>query len=196
MFVSLKPRAERSASAAAIIRRLDPELARIPGVRAYLQATQDINVGGRLASAQYQFTLQDADASELNDWAPRILETLRALPQLRDVASDQQTGGTTMTIDIDRDAAGRYGITPLMINNTLYGGCRGIERDARRGCFRATHRGRRAPAFPPVRLGFGPWSRCFRCFLRGGQSPGAVCGGCGPRHRVATRRGSVRGRAC
>src|SRR3954452_19542253 len=74
-------------------------------------------------------------------------------------------------------------------------GCRGIARDARRGRFRATHRGRRAPAFSPFRLSFGPRSRCFRCFLRGGQSPGAVCGGCEPRHRVATRPGSVRGRA-
>jgi hypothetical protein len=89
-----------------------------------------------------------------------------------------------------------YGPVVLVTNALSYRGCRGIARDARRGRFRAMHRGRRAPAFPPFRLGFGPWSRCFRCFLRGGQSPGAVCGGCGRRHQAATRRGSVRGRAC
>jgi multidrug efflux pump subunit AcrB len=120
IFISLKPHSERAASAGQIIRRLDPELARIPGVKAYLQAMQDINVGGRLSSAQYQFTLQDADANELNDWAPRILTRLSGLPQLRDVATDQQTGGTTVTVEIDRDAAARYGITPQLINNTLY----------------------------------------------------------------------------
>ena len=120
MFVSLKPRSDRAASASQIIARLRPELARIPGVRTYLQAMQDITVGGRLANAQYQFTLQDADANELNDWAPRILARLSELSQLRDVATDQQTGGTTMTVEIDRDAAANYGITPKMINDTLY----------------------------------------------------------------------------
>ncbi|MBV8590815.1 MAG: efflux RND transporter permease subunit, partial [Acetobacteraceae bacterium] len=120
MFISLKPHSERTASASQIIRRLGPELARIPGTQIYLQAMQDINVGGRLASTQYQFTLQDADANELNDWAPRIFARLSGLPQLRDVATDQQAGGTTMTFEIDRDTAGRYGITPQMINDTLY----------------------------------------------------------------------------
>jgi multidrug efflux pump subunit AcrB len=120
MFISLKPRPDRAASASQIIGRLSPELARIPSARTYLQATQDINVGGRLASTQYQFTLQDADANELNDWAPRIFAQLSGLAQLRDVATDQQTGGTTLTVEIDRDAAGRYGITPQLINDTLY----------------------------------------------------------------------------
>jgi hydrophobe/amphiphile efflux-1 (HAE1) family protein len=120
MFISLKPRSERSASASQIIARLRPELVRIPSVKTYLQALQDINVGGRLASTQYQFTLQDADANELNDWVPRIIARLSGLPQLRDVASDQQTGGTTVTLEIDRDVAGRYGITPQLINDTLY----------------------------------------------------------------------------
>jgi multidrug efflux pump subunit AcrB len=93
---------------------------RCRGAILYLQSLQDINVGGRLASTQFQFTLQDADANELNDWAPRILARLRGLPQLRDVATDQQLGGTALTIDIDRDAAGKYGITPQLINDTLY----------------------------------------------------------------------------
>jgi hydrophobe/amphiphile efflux-1 (HAE1) family protein len=120
IFIGLKPRDERAASATGIIDRLSPQLMRVPGAVLYLQSLQDINVGGRLASTQYQFTLQDADANELNDWAPRILARLRGLPQLRDLATDQQTGGTTLTVEIDRDAAGRYGITPQAINDTLY----------------------------------------------------------------------------
>lgn len=120
LFVTLKPRDDRAASADEIIRRLAPQLATVPGVRSYLQSVQDLNVGGRLASTQYQYTLQDADASALDTWAPRIATALSALPQLRDVASDQQSGGTTLAIEIDRDAAGRYGITPQQINNTLY----------------------------------------------------------------------------
>ncbi len=120
MFISLKPRDDRTASAGDVIRRLGPALAAVPGARTYLQSVQDINVGGRLASTQYQYTLQDANAEELDQSAPRIFAALGALPQLRDVATDQQTGGTTLSIEIDRDAAGRYGITPLQINNTLY----------------------------------------------------------------------------
>jgi hydrophobe/amphiphile efflux-1 (HAE1) family protein len=120
IFAALKPRGERNISAADIIARLRPQLSQVPSAVLYLQALQDINVGARLASTQYQYTLQDADAAELAEWAPRIYAKLRALPQLRDVATDQQTGGTTLTVDIDRDAAGRYGITPQMINDTLY----------------------------------------------------------------------------
>jgi multidrug efflux pump subunit AcrB len=119
-FITLRPRSERVASASEIINRLKRELTQVPGAVLYLQSLQDINVGGRLASTKFQFTLQDADANELNDWAPRILARLRGLPQLRDVATDQQLGGTALTIDIDRDAAGRYGITPQLINDTLY----------------------------------------------------------------------------
>jgi multidrug efflux pump subunit AcrB len=119
-FITLKPRSERVASAGQIINRLSREVRQVPGAILYLQSLQDINVGGRLASTQFQFTLQDADANELIDWAPRILARLRGLPQLRDVAIDQQLGGTALTIDIDRDAAGRYGITPQLINDTLY----------------------------------------------------------------------------
>ena len=120
IFASLKPRDDRAASAFEIIDRLRPQLAKVPGTMLYLQAVQDINVGGRLSSTQYQFTLQDADAAELAAWAPRVTAAMRALPQLRDIATDQQAGGTTLTVDIDRDAAGRYGITPQMINATLY----------------------------------------------------------------------------
>jgi hydrophobe/amphiphile efflux-1 (HAE1) family protein len=120
IFITLKPRTDRAASASEIIQRLTPQLSSVPGAILYLQSLQDINVGGRLSSTQYQFTLQDADTNELNAWAPRILSGLQALPQLADVATDQQTGGTTLTVEIDRDAAGRYGITPQAINDTLY----------------------------------------------------------------------------
>jgi len=120
LFLALKPRDQRGASAGQIITRLGPQLRRVPDAVLFLQSLQDINVGGRLSSTQFQFTMQDADAEELNGWAPRILAALRPLPQLADVASDQQTGGTTLTVEIDRDAAARYGITPQAINDTLY----------------------------------------------------------------------------
>ncbi|MDB5376229.1 MAG: acriflavin resistance protein [Rubritepida sp.] len=120
IFISLKPRNERSASAGQIITRLSPELQRVPDAQLFLQSVQDINVGGRLSSTQYQFTLQDANAAELNTWAPRVLAGLREVPQLLDLATDQQSGGTTLTVEIDRDAAGRYGISPQAINDALY----------------------------------------------------------------------------
>jgi hydrophobe/amphiphile efflux-1 (HAE1) family protein len=120
LFIALKPRTERSASAGQIITRLSPELGRVPDAELFLQSVQDINVGGRLSSTQYQFTLQDANAAELNTWAPRVLAALRQIPQLLDLATDQQSGGTTLTVEIDRDAAGRYGISPQAINDTLY----------------------------------------------------------------------------
>ena len=120
LFMALKPRDQRADSAGQIISRLGPQLRSVPDAVLFLQSLQDINVGGRLASTQFQFTMQDANAGELNQWAPRVLAALKPLPQLADVASDQQTGGTTLTVEIDRDAAGRYGISPQMINDTLY----------------------------------------------------------------------------
>ena len=81
---------------------------------------QDINVGGRLARTQYQYTLLDANLDELDTWAPKILAKMKTLPELRDVASDQQTGGATLTLTIDRDQAARFGIQPALIDNTLY----------------------------------------------------------------------------
>src|SRR5205085_1415802 len=86
----------------------------------YLQAAQDINVGGRLSRTQYQYTLQDADLAELYQWAPKVLDALKSLPMLRDVATDQQMAGTTATLTIDRDQAARFGIQPQAIDDTLY----------------------------------------------------------------------------
>jgi multidrug efflux pump subunit AcrB len=120
VILGLKPREERDATADQIINRLRPKLAQVPGGTVYLQAVQDLNVGGRLARTQYQYTLQDANLEELNVWAPRLLGELKKLPQLRDVASDQQSSSSKLQLEINRDAAARFGIQPALIDNTLY----------------------------------------------------------------------------
>ncbi|HLH48715.1 MAG TPA: efflux RND transporter permease subunit, partial [Roseiarcus sp.] len=120
MFIALKPRDERDADAFEIINRLRPKLAKVKGVRLYLQVAQDVTVGARSARTQFQYTVQDANLDELNAWAPRILDRLKQLPELRDVATDQQVAGTTLTIHIDRDMAARFGIQPQLIDDTLY----------------------------------------------------------------------------
>jgi HAE1 family hydrophobic/amphiphilic exporter-1 len=118
--IGLKPRGARKASADEIIARLRRQIGKVEGATLYLQAVQDLNVGGRLARTQYQYTLQDADLGELNQWAPKLLARLRTLPQLRDVASDQQTNSTQLALVIDRDQAARFGIQPAAIDQTLY----------------------------------------------------------------------------
>jgi HAE1 family hydrophobic/amphiphilic exporter-1 len=120
MYVTLKPREERDASAQQVIERLRPKLEQVEGARQFLQASQDVRLGGRATRTQFEYTLQDADLDELNAWAPKVLKKLQTLPQLRDVATDQQTNGTTLTFTIDRDAASRYGVTPQLIDDTLY----------------------------------------------------------------------------
>jgi HAE1 family hydrophobic/amphiphilic exporter-1 len=85
-----------------------------------MQASQDVRLGGRATRTQFEFTLQDANLAELNEWAPKILDAMKTLPQLRDVATDQQTEGTTLELEIDRDTAARYGIQPQLIDDTLY----------------------------------------------------------------------------
>ena len=103
-----------------VIARLRPKLARVPGVSLYLQAVQDLRIGGRSAGAQYQYTLQSDTVSELNDWAPRVFQKLRSMPELADVNSDQQDRGLQAGLDIDRVTAGRLGISTQTIDNTLY----------------------------------------------------------------------------
>jgi hydrophobic/amphiphilic exporter-1 (mainly G- bacteria), HAE1 family len=117
--IGLKPRSERKASADQIISRLRASFASVPGATFFLQAAQDLNVGGRLTRTQYQYTLQDPDLDELNEWAPKLLAKLQALPQLRDVATDQQANSTTLSLTIDRDQAARFGIQPQVIDQTL-----------------------------------------------------------------------------
>jgi HAE1 family hydrophobic/amphiphilic exporter-1 len=120
MFITLKPRSERRASAQQIIARLRPKLEQVQGARLFMQAAQDVRLGGRATRTQFEYTLQDANLAELNEWAPKILGKMKTLPELRDVATDQQTQGTTLTLTIDRDAASRFGIQPQLIDDTLY----------------------------------------------------------------------------
>ncbi len=120
MYITLKPHGERRANAEQIIARLRPKLEKVEGARLYMQAAQDVRLGGRATRTQFEFTLQDANLAELNEWAPRILHTMQKLPELRDVATDQQTEGTTLQLAIDRDTASRYGIQPQLIDDTLY----------------------------------------------------------------------------
>jgi HAE1 family hydrophobic/amphiphilic exporter-1 len=120
MFITLKPRDERTATAQQIIARLRPKLEKVEGARLYMQAAQDVRLGGRPTRTQFEFTLQDANLDELNEWAPKILAKMQTLQQLRDVATDQQTNGTTLELKINRDTASRYGIYPQLIDDTLY----------------------------------------------------------------------------
>jgi multidrug efflux pump len=118
--IDLKPRDERDADASAVIRRLQPELARVPGVTLYMQPVQDLTVEDRVSRTQYQYSLEDPDAAELARWAPRLVDALRPLPALRDVASDQQSLGLQASLEIDRDTASRLGVDPARIDQTLY----------------------------------------------------------------------------
>jgi HAE1 family hydrophobic/amphiphilic exporter-1 len=120
MFITLKPRNERTANAQQIIARLRPKLEKVEGARLYMQAAQDVRLGGRPTRTQFEFTLQDANLDELSEWAPKILAKMQTLPELRDVATDQQSQGTTLQLNINRDTASRYGIQPQLIDDTLY----------------------------------------------------------------------------
>jgi multidrug efflux pump subunit AcrB len=119
-FIALKPHDQRISTSDQVIRRLRQQVGQVEGVTLYLQTRQDINVGGRLARTQFQYTLQDANLDELNHWAPLLMEKLRSLPELQDVATDQQTNAATVTLTIDRDTAARFGILPQVIDDTLY----------------------------------------------------------------------------
>jgi HAE1 family hydrophobic/amphiphilic exporter-1 len=120
MFITLKPRDQRTADADQIIARLAPQLAKVEGAALFLQAAQDVRVGARASRTQYQYTMQGSDLGGLNEWAPKMLAKMQTLPELRDVASDQQTQGTTLTLTINRDQASRYGLTAQTIDDTLY----------------------------------------------------------------------------
>jgi hydrophobe/amphiphile efflux-1 (HAE1) family protein len=120
LMMGLKPRDQRKSSADEVIRRLRRKFNSVSGGTAYLQAVQDINMGGRTTRTQYQYTLQDSDLDELNTWAPKLMAALQKLPELQDVASDQQTNSTKVSLVIDRDQAARFGIQPELIDATLY----------------------------------------------------------------------------
>ena len=119
--VSLKPKDEgRKSTADEVIARLRPQFAKLVGVQAFLQANQDITVGGRAGRAQYQYTLSDADLGELDAWTPRLLDALKKLPEIKDASSDQQSEGAAARLTIDRDTAGRFGISPTDIDAAIY----------------------------------------------------------------------------
>ena len=118
--INLKPLAERKISASDVIRRLQPELAKVDGISLFLQPVQDLTVEDRVSRTQFQYSLEDVDAKELAYWTPLFIDKLKSLPQLRDVASDQQNQGLLATLVIDRDTASRLGILPADIDNTLY----------------------------------------------------------------------------
>jgi len=120
MFVSLKPLEERKLSVDQVIARLRRKLADVPGTPTYLQAVQDLRIGGRASSAQYQYTLQGVDLAELNAWAPKVESKLRSLPEIVDVNSDQQDKGQQSLVVFDRSTASRLGLSPQLIDDTLY----------------------------------------------------------------------------
>jgi hydrophobe/amphiphile efflux-1 (HAE1) family protein len=119
IFIVLKPKPERKASADRVIERLGPQLAHIQGIRLYMQAAQDITIGARLSKTQYQYTLTDADSNELTNWSATFLAKLRALDLITDVASDQANAGPRLEVTVNREVASSFGILPTTIDNAL-----------------------------------------------------------------------------
>jgi multidrug efflux pump len=120
MFISLKPLQERKVSADDIVNRLRPKLARVPGATCFLQASQDLRVGGRQSNAQYQFTMRSDSVDPLNEYGPKMLEALQHIPLIADVNTDQQNRGLQTWVQYDRSTAARFGISSQLIDNTLY----------------------------------------------------------------------------
>jgi multidrug efflux pump len=118
--INLKPLQDRNGSASEIIRRIQPELEKVQGVTLFMQPVQDLTVEDRVSRTQYQYSLEDPDARELGEWVPRFIDRLKALPELRDVASDQQNAGLQAHLELDRATASRLGITPQMLDDALY----------------------------------------------------------------------------
>jgi len=118
--INLKSRNQRKDNASEIIRRLQPELAKVPGITLYMQPVQDLTVEDRVSRTQFQYSLESADANDLNLWVPRLMAKLQNIPEIRDVASDQLTAGLKADLTIDRDTAARLGILPQAIDDTLY----------------------------------------------------------------------------
>jgi multidrug efflux pump len=118
--INLKPLAERDANATEVIRRLQPHLAEVPGATLYMQPVQDLTVDDRVSRTQFQYSLASPDPDALQRFAPQLIERLRRVPEIHDLASDQQTGGLELALNVDRDTASRLGITPQMIDDTLY----------------------------------------------------------------------------
>src|SRR5690606_17531264 len=120
LLVNLKPHGERDVTASEVIERLRPQLAAIPGIELYLQPVQDLTIEDRVSRTQFQFSLESPDGELLEEWTPRLVEALRARPELSDVASDLQNRGLQLFLDIDRDAAARLGVSVADITDALY----------------------------------------------------------------------------
>ncbi len=120
LLINLKPLEDRTAKASDVIRRLQPELAKVSGITLFMQPVQDLTVDAKVSRTQFQYTLEDPDFDELNRWAPQLVDSLRARPELSDVGSDQLDKGLRVSLDIDRGTASRLGITPQVIDDTLY----------------------------------------------------------------------------
>ena len=122
ILINLKPLEERKISATQVINRLQPEMAKVEGIRLFFQPVQDLTVDARVSRTQFQYTMEDPDAKELYTWAPKLVEALGRRPELQDVSSDQQDQGLRLAVDIDRSTASRFGIQPQLIDDTLYNG--------------------------------------------------------------------------
>ena len=120
MLINLKPHSMRNASASAVIERMKPRLAKLEGIKLYMQPVQDLTIEDRVSRTQYQFTLEDANSQELNEWTHKLVEKLGTLPELSEVVSDLQDQGLQAYLNIDRDTAARLGVTPASIDNALY----------------------------------------------------------------------------
>ena len=120
LYINLKPRDQRQASASDVIDRLREATKDVAGISLFMQAVQDVQIDSRVSRTQYQYTLQDADESELSQWASKLLAKLRTLPDLTDLATDQQANGLQLSVDVDRDTASRLNILPQAIDDTLY----------------------------------------------------------------------------
>src|SRR5215467_12153175 len=120
VLINLKPREDRNVTASEVIRRLQPKLEKVAGITLYMQPVQDLTVETRVSRTQFQYTVEDPNSDELNDFAPKLLAKLHALPELSDAASDQQVQGLRAHLKIDRDTAARLGITTSTIDQTLY----------------------------------------------------------------------------
>ncbi|MBF0506272.1 MAG: MdtB/MuxB family multidrug efflux RND transporter permease subunit [Nitrospirae bacterium] len=120
ILINLKPLDKRNANASEVIRRIQPQLAAVDGITLFMQPVQDLTVDARVSRTQFQYTLDDPNFDELNSWAPKLVDALQASPELRDVGSDQLDKGLRVALSMDRSTASRFGITPQMIDNTLY----------------------------------------------------------------------------
>jgi multidrug efflux pump subunit AcrB len=120
MMINLKPFAQRRVTAQQVIARLKQSTSGVPGINFYMQARQDLQVGGRVSRTQFQYTLQDTDVNELYDWTPKLIDKLKTLPQVDDVTSDLESSAPGTTVVIDRDRASQFGVSPQLIDDTLY----------------------------------------------------------------------------